>query len=170
MSNLKLVYANPIGIDSSNIYEYEFFFSETPEIVWGNNWHIQCPASCKDVLPEDTSYSLIKHLKTDKKLFCAQENTCFSLQDMIDGIIPVCFEDINGLDDYPEPYRLVLPFGLDYDEVVEQLGGLDLVFEDGDFMHKNEQNDENDETNNDGSDNNDDDDWDDDRYPLDLKF
>ena len=32
---LYLIYVNPIGKDSNNTYEYEFFFSETPEIAWG---------------------------------------------------------------------------------------------------------------------------------------
>ena len=38
MGNLKLVYVNPIGKNSSDEYEYEFFFSETPEVVWGEEY------------------------------------------------------------------------------------------------------------------------------------
>lgn len=129
MSLLKLVFVNPIGKSSDDIYEYEFFFSETPDVVWGEDWYIQCPAACENILPVETSYSLIKHLKTEIKLFCAQENTCFSLQDCIDGCLAICFQDINGLEEYPTPYRLVLHFGEDYDDVIAKLSGMGLSFE-----------------------------------------
>ena len=94
-NNLYLVYVNPVGKDSNDLFEYEFFFSETPENVWGEDWNIACPAACGDTLPDPTTYSEIKTIKTDIPLFCAQQNTCFSLQDCIDEIISLvyCVED-----------------------------------------------------------------------------
>ena len=86
-NNLHLVYINPIGKDSNNLYEYEFFFSETPDIVWGQDWNIACPAACENTLPDPETYSEVKTLKTEIPLFCVQQNTCFSIQDCIDGII-----------------------------------------------------------------------------------
>ena len=86
-NNLHLVYINPIGKDSNNLYEYEFFFSETPDIVWGQDWNIACPAACENTLPDPETYSEVKILKTEIPLFCVQQNTCFSIQDCIDGII-----------------------------------------------------------------------------------
>ena len=86
-NSLHLVYINPIGKDSNNLFEYEFFFSETPDIVWGQDWNIACPAACENTLPDPETYSEVKTLKTEIPLFCVQQNTCFSLQDCIDGII-----------------------------------------------------------------------------------
>ena len=86
-NNLHLVYINPIGKDSNNLYEYEFFFSETPDTVWGQDWNIACPAACENTLPDPETYSEVKTLKTEIPLFCVQQNTCFSIQDCIDGII-----------------------------------------------------------------------------------
>ena len=86
-NSLHLVYINPIGKDSNNLYEYEFFFSETPDIVWGQDWNIACPAACENTLPDPETYSEVKTLKTEIPLFCVQQNTCFSIQDCIDGII-----------------------------------------------------------------------------------
>ena len=86
-NNLHLVYINPIGKDSNNLFEYEFFFSETPDIVWGQDWNIACPAACENTLPDPETYSEVKILKTEIPLFCVQQNTCFSIQDCIDGII-----------------------------------------------------------------------------------
>lgn len=86
-NSLHLVYINPIGKDSNNLYEYEFFFSETPDIVWGQDWNIACPAACENTLPDPETYSEVKTLKTEIPLFCVQQNTCFSIQDCIDGIV-----------------------------------------------------------------------------------
>ena len=86
-NNLHLVYINPIGKDSNNLFEYEFFFSETPDIVWGQDWNIACPAACENTLPDPETYSEVKTLKTEIPLFCVQQNTCFSIQDCIDGIV-----------------------------------------------------------------------------------
>ena len=92
-NNLYLVYVNPVGKDSNDLFEYEFFFSETPENVWGEDWNIACPAACGDTLPDPTTYSEVKIIKTDIPLFCVQQNTCFSLQDCIDGIVCLAFSE-----------------------------------------------------------------------------
>ena len=176
MNNLSLVYVNPIGKDSNDIYEYEFFFSETPEIVWGEDWHIPCPSACGVMKPEESTYSVIKHLKTEIKLFCAQENSCFSMQDCIDQCIALCFQDINNLEEYPE-HRFVVHFGEKYEKVVDQLHILDLDFEENDYVSLkddlNEFNENREDDNDDTNDEIDDSDggiWNDDRYPLDLQF
>ena len=69
---LFLIYVNPIGKDSNDVNEYEFFFSETPEIVWGEDWNVACPSACGNLLPDSSTYSVIKHLKTHMPLFCAR--------------------------------------------------------------------------------------------------
>lgn len=120
-SNLYLVYINPIGRGSSGLNEYEFFFSETPEIVWGEDWNVACPSACGNLLPDSTTYSHIEILKTEIPLFCIQENSCFSLQDCIDGLVCLGAEDISNYENYPEPIRLVFQFEEKYDSVVEKL-------------------------------------------------
>ena len=114
MKELSLVYVYPIGHNSQDIYEYEFFFSETPEVTFGNYWYVMCPAACGDITPEESSYSEIRHLKTDMKLICAQENTCFSMQDCIDGIISLCYF-------YSEKDKkyIPIPFGITIKELSE---------------------------------------------------
>ena len=110
-SNLYLVYINPIGRDSSGLNEYEFFFSETPEIVWGEDWNVACPSACGNLLPDSTTYSHIEILKTEIPLFCIQENSCFSLQDCIDGLVCLSFfEDEENITkfDFNENYNNVL--------------------------------------------------------------
>ena len=180
MKELSLVYVYPVGHDSQGVYEYEFFFSETPETVWAEDWNVQCPSARGNMTPDEASYSLVKHLKTKKLITCAQENSCFSMADCMDGIIALCWENIEGLDEYPEPYRLILSYGLNITSVVDHLKGLDLVFEEDKPGYVPPEKPENEEdkdeegfdedgvSDEDGD--NTDDDWDDDRYPLDLNF
>ena len=113
-NNLYLVYVNPVGKDSNDLFEYEFFFSETPENVWGEDWNIACPAACGDTLPDPTTYSEIKTIKTDIPLFCAQQNTCFSLQDCIDGIVCLGYFE-------HEKNMIVFKFGEKYKDVMEKI-------------------------------------------------
>ena len=113
-NNLHLVYINPIGKDSNNVNEYEFFFSETPDIVWGEDWNIACPAACENTLPDPTTYSETKIIKTEIPIFCAQQNTCFSLQDCIDGII--CLAFFNS-DSGP----IIFNFGEKYEKVMKKI-------------------------------------------------
>lgn len=139
--NLSLVYVRPIGVNSNNFFEYEFFFSENPETVWGEDWNVTCPSACADLTPPSEQYSLVKRLKTIIPLQCVQENSCFSIADSIDDIIALCFEDINGYEEYPEPYRLVFKFGEVYDEVEKKLAGRHQL-----FIDEDENNDEEDKT------------------------
>lgn len=128
MSDKKLVYVEKIGENSNGLIEYEFYFSETPDIVWGDDWNEQCPLVCENLKPTSSTYSLVKRLETNIPFICAQENGCFSMSDMTVGIIACCFEDISEYDAYPEPYRIVFPFGDDYDDIVEKLATRNINF------------------------------------------
>ena len=127
--NLYLIYINPIGKNSNDLYEYEFFFSETPDIVWGEDWDSPCPAACENTLPDPETYSEVKILKTNIPLSCIQNNVCFSLSNCIDGIVCLCYEDISEYTEYPEPIRLVFQFAEKYDSIIEKLELREIMFE-----------------------------------------
>lgn len=129
MNDKKLVYINLIGENSSGFNEYEFFFSDTPDIVWGEDWNEQCPSACENTIPDGSTYSDIKILRTRIPIYCAQNNSCFSMQDMIDGVLACGWEDISDYDEYPEPYRLVFKFGEKQDEIMYKLAARGENFE-----------------------------------------
>ena len=128
-SNLHLIYINPIGKNSNDLFEYEFFFSETPDIVWGEDWDNPCPAACENTLPDPETYSEIKILKTNIPLSCIQNNVCFSLSNCIDGIVCLGYENISDYTEYPEPIRLVFQFGENYDSIIEKFELREIMFE-----------------------------------------
>ena len=127
--NKYLIYINPIGKNSNDLFEYEFFFSETPDIVWGEDWDNPCPAACENTLPDPETYSEVKILKTNIPLSCIQNNVCFSLSNCIDGIICLGYEDISEYTEYPEPIRLVFQFAENYDSIIEKLELREIMFE-----------------------------------------
>ena len=131
--NLKLIYVDTIGKNLTGNYEYDFYFSEAPDIVWGDDWNEQCPLACENLRPYTNTYSLVKRLVTDIPFFCAQKNSCFSMSDMTVGIIACCFEDISEYEEYPEPYRIVFGFGESYKSVVEKLNSRNVSFNEEDY-------------------------------------
>lgn len=123
--NLYLVYVEKLYTvpNAKGMYEYEFFFSETPEVVWGIDWNQQCPSSCDrdNMRPDPSSYNVIERLYSIYTIIGIEDNSCFSGQDMIDGIVACAWEDISEYDEYPEPIRLVFNFGESYASVENKL-------------------------------------------------
>ena len=116
-----LAYVRLIGANAYGQNEYEFFFTETPDTVWGQDWNELCPSACGDIPPDPSTYSDVERLSTIIKFNCAQENSCYSMQDMIDGIIACASESLDGLDEYPSPFRLVFKFGEEKETVTDKL-------------------------------------------------
>lgn len=113
--NLKLVYVKPItnGLDRHN-YEYDFLFSETPEVVWGVDWNDNAPNLCGDITPEPSTYSVVKRVKSMYPLKVIQENSCYSMEYAINGSVALAWYDLEGMEEYPANGRLVLHFGETY--------------------------------------------------------
>lgn len=109
--------------NAKGMFQYEFFFSETPEIVWGVDWNQQCPSACsrENMRPDPSTYHDVERIWTIIPFGCIEDNSCFSCQDMVDGIIACAWEDISEYEEYPEPYRLVFNFGEKYDSVESKL-------------------------------------------------
>ena len=120
--NLKLVYVRPVvnGSDRQN-YEYDFIFSETPEVVWGPDWTDNAPNLCGDISPEPSTYSLVKRVKSPIELKVIQENSCYSMEYAINRSIALAYLNLEGLENYPENGRMVFHFGDPYLEVEAQL-------------------------------------------------
>ena len=65
--------------------------------------------------------SLTRRLTTIIPFGLAQKNSCFSMQDCVDGIISLAWEDMSEYEEYPEPIRLIFSFGEKYDSVEDKL-------------------------------------------------
>ena len=126
--NLRLVYIKPItnGSDNKN-YEYDFLFSETPEVVWGVDWDDNAPNLCGDISPEPSTYSLVKRVKSPIELKTVQENSCYSMEYAINRSVALAWLNLEGLEEYPN-HRFVVKFGDSYLDVEAQLTLCELEF------------------------------------------
>ena len=111
-----------IGTDMDNINTYEILFSDNIEEVWGDDWN-QSPAGiCIDLKPGEEYISDKIIIKTSKNIDLAQEQTCFSMMDAIDGIVALAWENMDDYDEYPEERgRLFFKFGETLEKTEEKL-------------------------------------------------
>lgn len=124
-----LAFIKPICKNTDNTYEYDFFFTETPEFVWGPDWDVNSPASNGDITPDSTTYSEIKRIKIDLPLKTLEETTCYSMEYATYGILALAWIDIENLDVYPEKGRLTMYFGTPKKEIEEQLALYNWIFQ-----------------------------------------
>ena len=125
---LKLVYVRPVtdGKDKLN-YEYDFLFSETPDVVWGVDWTDNTPNLCGDISPEPSTYSIIKRLRCPIELKTIQENSCYSMEYAINRSVALSYLNLEGLEEYPS-HRLVFHFGDSFLDVEKMLFKSELEF------------------------------------------
>jgi len=116
-----LAYIKPICKDTDGTYEYDFFFSDTPEYVWGPFWDEVNPSSLGDITPDQTTYSTVYRVKTDLPLKTFQETTCYSMEYTTYKIFPLAWIDIENLEEYPEFGRLAMYFGEEMEEIEKKL-------------------------------------------------
>lgn len=121
MSKSVLVYVKPICKNTNGTYEYDFFFSNTPEYVWGPDWDINVPSSNGDITPDATTYSKIQRVKTTLPLKTIEETSCYSMEYATYGILALSWIDIENLDVYPEFGRLTMYFGEKEEDIVGKL-------------------------------------------------
>lgn len=124
-----LVYVKPICKNTNGTYEYDFFFSETPEYVWGPDWDIDTPSSNGDLTPEESTYSEIKRVITTLPLKTLEETSCYSMEYATYGILALAWIDIENLEEYPENGRMTLKFGFSKDKIESLLDSQSWKFE-----------------------------------------
>ena len=130
MEELVLCFVRNIGTDIEGKNVYELLFTNDPDTFWGDGFE-NMPASLSNGLtPAENSYQLVKEIETDLKLGLACESCCHSMQDCIDHIIALAYEDITGYEEFPDEGRLVLHFGDSYEKVELELIKRDIRLSD----------------------------------------
>ena len=129
MGSRYLCFIRHVGKDVEGLNIYEFLFTTMIDEFWGENFEYMPCCLCNELIPDENMYDLVKRIKTDIDLDLIQKSCCFSFQDCIDGIVALGWQSLINLDAYPEDGRLVLNYGMEYDEVVEALSNKNIVFE-----------------------------------------
>ena len=118
---VSLLFVRLIGEETGGIYRYEFMFTDNPDEAWGENWEFKPCCLVNDLMPSDEYISEVHIVKTKIKFDLIQDNCCFGMQDCLDGIVAVAFENIDDLEEYPDDGRLVFMFGETYEDVERKL-------------------------------------------------
>ena len=121
INDVYLCFVRLIGEENDGYYRYEFIFTDNPDEVFGDDWEYKPAGLVNDLMPSDEYITEIHIVKTKIKFDLIQDNCCFGMQDCLDGIVAIAYEDIDEYDDYPNDGRLVFMFGEDYDEVERKL-------------------------------------------------
>lgn len=91
-----LAFVDEIGRTIDGGYIYRFDFTTDTEIVWGDFFNVTPSGVVPDLQPDNNTLSSTARAIFPRKLSIAKRNYCFSMQDCIDGIMPLAFCEIDG--------------------------------------------------------------------------
>lgn len=131
-NELYLVFIENIGENLNGKYVYHFYFSETPEVVWGEFWNV-CPCNIvPNITPDKATITCIYSCEIDFNISNVVNNSCFSMQDCIDGIISLGWIDFDENVTY-ENRLIKFDFGEHFENVESKIkimnSEFDLVWE-----------------------------------------
>lgn len=118
---LKVVYVLFLGKDCDGNNIYQFLIANDESEVWAEDWNEKPASNCRYLTPSENMYDYVKELKTDMVLDLAQDNSCYSMQDVRDKILCLAYENLDNAEEYPEEGRIVIHFGDSLEEVEKML-------------------------------------------------
>ena len=124
---LYLCFITYVGKSKKNLLIYDFYFSISTDEFWGDNFEYKPAGICKNLEPYPNTITEIKRTMVDFPLDLAQEQTCLSMQDVIDGCCALAWENIDNRD-YPDDGRVIFPFGEKIEDVEKKLAKRNFFF------------------------------------------
>jgi hypothetical protein len=121
LNDVYLCFIRLIGEENDGYYRYEFIFTDNPDEVWGEDWEHKPIGLINNPIPSDDYLTEIHIVKTKIKFDLIQNNMCFSMQDCLDGIVALAWQNIDELDAYPEDGRIYFMFGESLEDVERKL-------------------------------------------------
>lgn len=131
-----LAFVDEIGRTTDGQYIYRLDFTVDRDIVWGEYFNISPSAIIPDLQPDINTLSRSGKIIFPNEMIIAKKNYCFSMQDCIDGILPLFFSEIGeGMIEY-EGKPLSLKFGEEFEEVVKILSSIGVEITDLEEVEK----------------------------------
>jgi len=131
-----LAFVDEIGRTVDKKYIYRFDFTVDTETVWGEFFNVAPAAIVPNIQPDKNTLSMSGKVIFPRKMAIAKKNFCFSMQDCIDGIMPLIFSEIdeNTLEIDETPF--FLNFGDSIDTVKEKLSAVNCELYDIEEVEK----------------------------------
>lgn len=109
-----LAFVDYIGKTIDGKYIYRFDFTVDTDTVWGDFFNVTPSGIVPDLHPDINTLTKTCKVNFKKEMQLAKKNYCFSMQDCIDGIIPLIFSEISEnlieYNDSPLFFRFGEPF------------------------------------------------------------
>ena len=120
--DLSLGFINYIGTELDGLNQYELIFTLYPDEFWGENFNYKPAGICNGLTPDSKYIQKVEKIKTWINIDLIQNSGCFSMQDCMDGVVSLAYQNLDGLEEYPEETgRLYFMFGDKYDVVESKL-------------------------------------------------
>ena len=123
-----LGFVDEIGRTVDGKYIYRFDFTLDTETIWGEYFNVTPSAIIPDLQPDKNALSKQAKAVFPREMVLAKKNYCFSMQDCIDGIIPLIFSEIdeNTLEYNEKPF--FIHFGETFTDVENILSAVGITF------------------------------------------
>lgn len=130
MMDERIGFIDEIGQDNDGKYIYRFDFTPDIESIWGEYFNVAPAGIIPDLQPDINSVSMSAKVFFPVRMGTAKKNYCFSMQDCIDGIIPLIFSELNEdtIEIDGKPFRIM--FGETMDDVKKKLDMIDITMRD----------------------------------------
>lgn len=126
--NPYLCFIKLIGEELDGYYRYEFIFTDKVDEVWGNDFNVKPACLVNNLMIDDEYIYEVHTVKMKIRLDLAQNNCCFSMSDVIDGVCAIGWENVDEYDEYPEERgRLFFRFGEPLETVEEKLAKCNIL-------------------------------------------
>ena len=123
-----LGFVDLIGRTIDGKYIYRFDFTTDIDVLWGEYFNVTPSGIIPDLQPDKNALSRSGKIIFPREMVIAKKNYCFSMQDCIDGIIPLIFSEIDEetleLDEKP----FFIKFGESFNDVQEKMEKVGLEF------------------------------------------
>lgn len=123
--NEKIIFINNIGDDGEE-YIYDLYFTDDLDLVWGENWNVKPASICGSIPPTNDSFNYKIRIETSIKIDVAQNNSCFSMQDCMSGVVALGWENIDDYEVFEPEERLIIRYGETYNEIIEKLNNKEI--------------------------------------------
>ena len=134
-----LAFADRIGRTLDGQHMYRLDFTVDTETVWGEFFNVAPSSIVPNIQPDKNTLSHSCKVIFPRYMNTAKCDYCFSMQDCIDGIIPLLFSEI---DDQTLEYKeapLFFNFGEPMESVMEKLNELGLEVFDFEEVEKGDE-------------------------------
>lgn len=134
-----LAFVDYIGRTIDGKYIYRLDFTVDADSVWGEYFNVTPAGIVPDLQPDINSLSKSCKVNFPIEMQLAKKNYCFSMQDCIDGIIPLIFSEISedGIEYNDAP--LFFKFGENFETIKETLQSINIELYDIEDVKKGDE-------------------------------